>query len=147
MDRRTISSPLTLFYKYVFPTVWLGGFCLGAVLSLVRSEPSAALFLAVALLGAALLIPLAIGLKQVAVDETSIYVYGARGMIAVPLSDIESVEETLVRAPRTVIVRFRSPTRFGSKISYIPPLPHPTLKPSQSAEDLRLLASNARIAS
>lgn len=121
--KQVISSNATLFYKYVFPVLWIGLF--GYVVSdvLMGSESGDLwLFALLWVVGAVFTLLLASRLKFVSVDERAIYASGYVRKEEIPLSDIISIEESSGVKPKQVTLRLRSPSAFGRKIVFIPEL-------------------------
>lgn len=117
------SSGVTWIYKVVFPLAWLSlsGTALVAGL-LTRSGDVGAILIPLLLLvfGGAVLIPLVALFKRVQADDRYVYIYGLRKAISVPLSEIESVQERLMIAPRRAFIVFRGKTPYGKSVLFIP---------------------------
>ncbi len=126
---RELSSRWTIFYKFVFPTLWIGGFASGTLVMFVLPDASMGepdpdhirwIFLAVTLAGTAFIYWACIRLKRVALSDTTIIVSNYRVETAIPLSEVEQVSGSLFINPELVWLRFRRGTRFGTKIVFMP---------------------------
>lgn len=118
--RTVLSSPITPVYKLIFPVVWVGGFTFGTVLMFFKRMPDAPLFLGLTLLGAAFLIPLGLKLKHVELDEEYLYISNLRRHLAVPLSEIVSVQQNVLVNIKPARIGFRTKTLFGKSVVFIP---------------------------
>ncbi len=127
---RTLSSSDTAFQKYVFPVSW---FCLaGGVNVLMWSgrlfdprggppSPEAdiallAIWLAPPLLAATLTRLL----KRVRMSDHGLLISDYRREIFVPFSAIASVSQPKFEPSETVEIKFRAPTAFGDRITFVP---------------------------
>lgn len=127
--RRTLSSPLTFFWKFVSTPLLAGCFIL--VLAVGWSggwkhrdgTPVSGGEIAIAIICQtatfAWLVFLSARLKRVEVDDNSLYVSNYRTEILVPLSEIAGVRET---SPYwfTIIVTLKSSSSFGGEIVFRP---------------------------
>jgi hypothetical protein len=127
--RRTLSSPLTLFWKLLLPTLLMGGggwiivmgwrgqlHHNGAPLSratLWLVVPGLALVLAWPLLWAK-------RLKRVEVDDLFLYISNFITEIRVPLSDVTAVSESDDRRNFTVNIELGKESAFGQRIIFRP---------------------------
>lgn len=124
---RKLSSSWTWFYKFVFPSVWLGGFGIGTVTLLVsrssvlHQDPDfpVLIFPVVFVLGFLLFYFMCMRLKSVALDGADLVISNFRETIRVPLRDVERVSGSLFMHPELLWLTFRSPNRFGSKIVFM----------------------------
>jgi hypothetical protein len=127
--RRTLSSPFTLFWKFVLPAVLIGsGVYLiamgwrgqlhhnGAPLS------RATLLLVVPVLAAVFAWPLswAKRLKRVEVDDRALYISNFITEVRVPLSDVTAVTESSSRKYFTVNIDLAKGSAFGQRIFFRP---------------------------
>ncbi|MGP0092592.1 MAG: hypothetical protein ACLPKB_22015 [Xanthobacteraceae bacterium] len=129
MTVRTISSGQTIFVKFIFPVIWIGGFGLGTLalwLAPMHARGGAPppemkwVFLAVWTFGTAFILWLSAGLKRVCLDEATIYISNYVREISVPLNLIEDVTENRWINIRPVTIKFRHPTDFGDKVTFMP---------------------------
>ncbi len=129
-----LSSRWTLFYKVALPPIWL---LLGVWLALLASDAPDPLLLPFfgVWAGVALFVLwLAGALKHVLLEGDALEIRGLRESLRVPLRDCESVSGTSLLNPELVWIRFRRPTAFGSRVSFVPRrrgfrpfTPHPAL--------------------
>jgi len=144
MDR-TISSGLTILYKFFFAPVWIGGFGL-ATLGLLRGEsPQKWTFLTLWMVGAFFLTWFCVPLKCVKIDGSDLVVSNFLWSMRVPFDRVRDVTENVLINIHPVWIHFREPTRFGRKIVFMPTVrmfalfgSHPVLN------ELRTLVRQAR---
>ena len=124
-----LSSRLTFFYKFVFPTLWIGVFALVTLLMFVAPEASRSkedvreirwLFLAVTVVGAALFYWACMRIKRVFLDRRELVISNYRRTIRVPLRDVERVSASLLMSPELIWLHLRRPTELGSRIVFMP---------------------------
>ena len=78
-------------------------------------------FIFVWLIGSIFLLWFALRLKFVSLDEEYLYVRNFSKEIQVPLSQVESVDESFLSNPKQITLLLSSPSEFGSKIVFVPP--------------------------
>jgi uncharacterized membrane protein YbhN (UPF0104 family) len=117
----TVSSSLTFLYKFIFVTVWSGGFGLGTVAMFLSPKPEAMRwqFAAAWAIGTAFLLPLA-RLKRVKLDGATLVISNYRRDITVPVSEIADARQNLFLSPRPVTITFRKETPFGNAVTFMP---------------------------
>ena len=120
--KRPVSSSLTVIYKFIFPSLWIGMFGLGAVLSFSDGDDSAWHFLVALCVGACAFCFLLFPLKIVHIVPGSIVVSNFFKTIQVPFSQISNVTEWRWINIRPVWIHFKEPTEFGTKIMFMPTL-------------------------
>ena len=119
-SRQSLSSMLTIIYKVIFPTVWLGGFGIGTI-AMVLSEPRPDWGFAIALLiGFLMFYFFCFPLKSVEIDQSYLYMSNYIKTVQVPFSQIEEVTESRLINIHPVWVKFKTPTEFGSTIVFMP---------------------------
>jgi hypothetical protein len=118
----TVSSSLTFFYKFVFPTVWSGGFGFGTFAMLLNRNPKAVPFGAAWAIGTVFLLLACGRLKRVKLDGATLVISNYRRDIAVPVSEIADVRQNRLINLRPVIITFRKETPFGSAVIFKPPV-------------------------
>jgi len=151
---RRLSSSLTFFYKFVFPTIWIAVFAAGTASMFATPDAWHGNgdvreirwgFLAATLLGGSLFWFACMRNKQVVLDlDRKVFsISNYRRTIEVPIRDVESVSGSLLVNPELIWLRFRRPTEFGSKIVFMPRMRffhgftrHPMV------EELRALVAN-----
>src|SRR5215471_16998914 len=120
----TVSSSLTFLYKFVFTTVWSGGFGLGTVAMFLSDKAEVRemrwQFAAAWLIGSALIWWTCARLKRVELDGSTLVISNYRDDIRVQASDIASVRQNRLINLRPVTVTFKTPTPFGPAIIFIP---------------------------
>jgi hypothetical protein len=124
--RRLLSSSFTFLMKYLFPAFWMVAFGFATLASLVddayRGEngvPDLA-FCAIWLVGSIVLVICSRAIKRVETDDSDLYISNFLQEIKVPLSNVIAVSENRWISQRPVTIRFRSPTRFGPSVVFIP---------------------------
>ena len=118
-----LSSLLTFTHKFVFPTIWLGGFGLGTALLVIdppRDGPSPLLFVAALIVGAAMFFRWGFSLKKVTAAEGGLVVSNYRRKVFVSYGQISSVRENKWINSRPISVELRSPTALGSSFVFVP---------------------------
>ncbi len=127
--RRTLSSPLTLFWKFVLPAILIGG--AGYIIVMGwrgqlhhNGTPlsPATLLLVVPGLAVVLAWPLlwAKRLKRVEVDDRVLYISNYITEVRVPLSDVAVVTESDDRKNFTVNIDLDNRSEFGQHIIFRP---------------------------
>ena len=119
-DAKVISSFLTSIYKFIFPTVWIGGFGLGTLMLFASKEEQRFQFLIAWIAGSLFAYWGLVRLKWVAFDGENIYISNFIKMISVPLADIEKVTENVLINIHPVYITFNHETEFGRKIVFMP---------------------------
>jgi hypothetical protein len=123
-----LSSKLTFFYKFVFPSIWVGGFALSTLAlflspAVENNEDIPAMrwaFLAVTLVGAELLYWLCGRVKRVSLAEHEFVISNYRRTIRVPVRDVERVTSSIFMNPQLIWIHFRRPTEFGNRVVFMP---------------------------
>jgi len=120
----TVSSSLTFFYKFIFTSVWSGGFGLGTVVMfLIRKQEVMAIrwqFAAVWAIGTAFLLLTCARLKRVKLDGATLVISNYRHDTTVPVSEIADVRQNRLINVRPVTITFRKQTPFGSAVTFMP---------------------------
>jgi hypothetical protein len=121
---RTISSRLTVLYKFIYPAVSIivGVFALFQVLrtGFLKGNPLAIIFLPfLALLIGVSLWPM-IKLKKVSLDEEFLYASDYLKEIKIPLEDIYDMTENRWIKFHPVTIYLQRPSEFGTKIVFAP---------------------------
>ena len=118
--KRTVSSPLTVVFKFIFPSLWIGMFLLGTVWSFSDGDNSAWHYLVALCLGATAFGFFCFPLKIVHIVPGSIVVSNFVKAIQVPFSQISDVTEWRWISGRLIWVHFKEATTFGRKIVFMP---------------------------
>ncbi len=153
---RELSSRLTIWFKFVFPALWIPLFGAGTLAVFVTAAAAGAkaqhspavvkwLMLAVWVGASTLIWRVCCRLKRVWVEGPWLHVSNYVREERIPLASITSVTENRWVNIRPVTVEFRTPTGFGHRIVFMPEVrwllfwrPHPI------AAELRAVASEAR---
>lgn len=128
---RELSSRWTFFHKFVFPTIWIGGFASGTAAMFL--SPNAWnlnphlrevrwIFLLALIVGAAFIYWSGIRMKKVWLAQNSLVISNYLEEITVPLQQVERVSGSILMTPELVWVHFRRPTIFGKRIIFMPKL-------------------------
>lgn len=126
---REISSKWTFYYKFIFPTLWIGGFTLTTVFMFLfpagwkgSSDIRKArwIFLGITIAGATVIYWSCMRLKKVYLRQNSLVVSNYLTEVSVPLQQIERVSGSVFMAPELVWVHFRRPTQLGRRIVFMP---------------------------
>lgn len=120
-----LSSGWTFINKFIFPTLWIGGFGIGAI-SLGFSAGNIVPLvdrvgiLFVWLVGAAYIYSTWIRFKVVRMNDKYLYVSNTRRQCQIPLTQISKVTEWRWNHTHPVTVHFAQPTAFGNSIMIMP---------------------------
>ena len=120
----TVSSSLTFFYKFIFTSVWSGGFGLGTVVMFLKHKPQAMQFAVAWAIGTAFLLLTCARLKRVKFDGASLVISNYRHDITVPVSEIADVRQNRFINLRPVTITFRKKTPFGRVVTFMPRVSH-----------------------
>jgi hypothetical protein len=115
-----LSSSLTFIYKFVFPTVWLGGFSIGTVVMFVTAKGPAPVFAVATVFGLVLMAAICFPLKSVVTTSDGLLVSNYSEEVLIPYAQIAAVVERKFMNPRTITVWLKTPGRFGKKIVFMP---------------------------
>ncbi len=124
-----LSSKLTFFYKFVFPTMWIGMFALGTLLMFVAPDSFEGdgdlremrwLFLGATLVGTTFIYWACMRVKRVSLANREFVISNYRQTIRVPIRDVERVSSSVLMNPKLIWLHFRRPTEFGSRIVFMP---------------------------
>ena len=146
--KRTLSSGLTFFCKFIYTTLWIGGFGLGTSLMFLlpdgwsNSDSLATLrwlFLPIWIVGSVALYWFFGRLKRVILTDDALLISDYGTEIEISLRDVQSVSGSLFIRPELAWIRFRRPTDFGTKVVFMPKTrfssgfsKHPIVKELQS---------------
>lgn len=110
---------MTIFWKFIFPGLWLGAFAIGTISSLFILSIDGLFFLIGLILGFAVIYFTTLRAKVVHIDDAHLYVNNFRKSIKVPLKNIKHVSDDVPISPRPIFVEFIHETEFGKKIMFI----------------------------
>jgi hypothetical protein len=136
----TVSSSLTFFYKFIFPSVWSGGFGLGTVVLFINRDPDAMKFAIPWAIGTAFLLLMCARLKRVELDGATLVISNYRRVITVPVSEIADVRQNRLLNLRPVTITFGKETPFGSAVTFMPSVSFRLLSEDDIVTHLRSLA-------
>jgi hypothetical protein len=155
-----LSSLQTFLFKFIFPSLWIGGFSTstaamwGSFLS--GNNPNGAaseikyVFFALTIAGSAYIYWSCIRLKRVRMDCHFLFISNYVKEIKVPLSMVKSVSEFRWDNAHPVTIRFMRPIDFGSSIIFMPKVrffgfwsSHPVVERIRSAAKLNCQASKS----
>ena len=121
---RIVSSSSTVFWKFIFPGLWIVGFGAGAVVSAFTSAPgdsSRWLPVCIWLGGSAFLFFFSVRLCWVAISGGCLLVSTYFREISVPLSAISRVTQSYLSRPQTLTVCVDRDTTLGRKFLFVAP--------------------------
>ena len=138
----TVSSSLTFFYKFIFTSVWSGGFGLGTVVMFLIRKPEAMRwqFAAIWAIVTAFLLLTCGRLKRVKLDGASLVISNYRRDITVPVSEIADVRQNRFINLRPVTITFRKKTPFGRVVTFMPRVSHKLFSEDDIVMRLRSLS-------
>lgn len=127
---KRLSSSMTIIQKFIFPTLWIGGFgfgtltlWLGAMTGKNGNLPPYDAkwgFLLMWIAGSIFILWGCAGLKKVILTSDSLIVSNYFREITIPVEMIERVTENCWINIRPVTVHFRCTTDFGERITFMP---------------------------
>ena len=127
--RRRISSRWTLFHKVIFPVAWIGMFTVGTTIMFLAPGDTSNefrtmrwLLVAITIIGAWLILTLALPLKHVDVGDASFFVSDRSREIEIPFRDVARVTGSRLVNPPRVTLHLRKPCEFGDRVVFLPPL-------------------------
>jgi hypothetical protein len=125
---RQLSSSMTPFYKFVFPTIWVGGFA--AVTLVMFMVPDSFQrggvhearwqFAFATAVGGGFIYWACMRLKVVSMTADTLTISNYHRRVDVPLRDVEAISGSLFMSPELIWLRFRHPTSFGEKVVFMP---------------------------
>jgi hypothetical protein len=140
-----VSSSLTFFYKFVFTTVWSGGFGFGTALMFLSRNNEAQvmrwLFATIWLVGSLAIWGMYGRLRRVRLNGTSLMISNYRYEITVPISDIVHVKQNRLVNLRPVILTFKRETPFGHTVTFMPRVSFRMFSEDEIVVRLRRLAN------
>lgn len=136
---KLLSSKLTYFYKWIFPTIWIITF---GFITYSFWTGSCAVYgvtkwlVLVCLIGCSFyLLWFSSRLKKVKLEGKYLIVSDYRTEELIPLSQIEEVKETRLWNPKLIKLNLKRPGKWGNEIVFIAPLgfyfvwsDHPSVK-------------------
>jgi hypothetical protein len=117
---------MTLFYKFVFPGLWISIFTVTTMVMFLSIDRDAQevrwVFLGITILGAVVWYWSCMRIKQVKLDVGSFAISDFRREITVPLAAVERVSGSVFMSPELIWLHFRRPTAFGDKVVFMAPI-------------------------
>ena len=117
---KTISSEMTMIYKFIFPTLWIGGFGLGTIAMMHGDDPHKWIFLIALIVGTLFIGCLCFPLKSIKIEGSDLVISNYIRTIRVPTKLISNVTESVMINTHPVWIHFQKPTEFGSKVMFMP---------------------------
>jgi hypothetical protein len=151
--RRTLSSPLTFFIKWVFPALWIGGCGLGTCALWLdalqdRNGPPPAFvrwaLLTAWIIGTTFIVWFCGRLKRVQVDDEALYVSNYWSEVRIPLTEVSHCTQSLMSRPPTVTVHLRDLSAAGQRIVFMPPFRWVMFGTEPVITELQALCDRAR---
>jgi len=128
--QRDLSSSLTVWWKFIFPAIWISGFGAGTVGLWLgafhgrNNEPPPDWmrwqFLAMWLAASTYLIWFARRLHRVSLHDDVLTVSNFFREISVPVTAASRVTQSYMSNPPTISIHFDQPTALGRRIVFIP---------------------------
>lgn len=126
---RTISSSLTIWYKFILPGIFLVLLAMNVV-DVVRGqfyfprEAPIPLIILIAIAWVVFIVWAIVKLKKVSIDRDFLYVSDYFRETRIPLGDIYDVTEFRWLNVHPVTIHLKKPSEFGDKIVFAPPYRH-----------------------
>jgi hypothetical protein len=117
MARRVLSSRLTLFYKFVFPPLFIAFL---AIVGLGIGTPYGWVAVPMIMLFLLVWYVLCGRLLSVQTDHAMLYVSNYWREIQVPLSEVSKITEDILTNIHPVTIHLSRPTEFGVRIRFMP---------------------------
>jgi len=132
--KKRLSTSLTFFWKYIFSTIWLGGFVVATIIAVYYDGPEGLVFLLGLAFSFVIIYYCFLRAKKVSIDDKYLYISNFKEEIKVPIQTISNVYENVIFNPRIISIEFSKTTKFGNRISFIGSMnfflffsPHPSL--------------------
>jgi len=120
LQRRILSSPYTVFWKFIFPSIWITGFGAGAVMAAFADQgDSRWIFPSVWILGSSWLLWFALRLRRVSISDETLHISTYVREISLPLSAISRVTQSYMSRPQTITLRTDRDTPLGRKFVFV----------------------------
>lgn len=125
--KRQLSTKLTILAKIILPGLWLFIVGLITLMAFLGLEPKSTsqplpkfLLLGMLIGGATIYYFTVMKFMAVAVDNRFLYVSNFLKEVSIPLSNVRNVTEIVWLRGNPVTIHLRTPSEFGSKITFIP---------------------------
>lgn len=149
---KTLSSSLTFFYKYIFITVWSGGFGLGT-LAMLKSPDSSLpkyQFLTAWIVGTIFIYVITGRIKKVQTDGHKLLITNYFKKVEVDVGEVISVSGSVLVNPELVWFKLKQPTEIGKTVIFMPPArfslgftKHPMVKEIQDLIDNHRMSTSS----
>ncbi len=115
-----LSSSITYFWKYIFPTIW---FILFLIVSIIEiSIMGFFYYIPILILGVIcsyFIFSYAIPSKKVMIDDDFLYVDNFKKTLKIPITKIKYSSDNFFIQPRTITIYLKEECEFGDKIKFI----------------------------
>ena len=120
--RKKLSSALTAFNKFIFPTVWVGGFAESTINLIIRGDSEWTSSLLATIAGLIFFWLLSMPLKKVFIEKDELVISNYFKTIRLPLREIQDVKENRFINFNPVWLILKTECSFGKKIMFMPPI-------------------------
>jgi hypothetical protein len=120
---KELSSPLTFFYKFIFPLLWFGGFGFGVRKLIFFPEAYDARWMQymAVWLGITIFMFFTTGdVKKVYIDGKKLIVSNFYSRAEIDIEQIIAVDGTSFLSPKLVWFTLKEPSSYGKKITFLP---------------------------
>lgn len=121
---KTLSSPVTFLFKYIFPFGYLFIFLYSSWYLLfdkgAHIDKQCLAFLIGCVILAAYGFLLSFQLKRVSMDDKNLYISNYLRQIVVPAANLKNASEKGWMIPSTILLEFERETEFGDQIRFVP---------------------------
>ena len=142
-----LSSSATFLHKFIFLPLWCLAWGAGTLQRWASphadNDQSRWVFALAGIGGALFFWVTCARLKQVSLSGSDLIVSNFLTQEVVPLSNIASLRQNVALSMKTIVVTFRSDTRFGRAIVFMPPMSFKILAEDDIVGRLRSLAQAA----
>jgi hypothetical protein len=121
-QRRLLSSPYTVVWKFIFPAIWICGFGTGAIaVGVSTTETNGWILPSVWIVASAWLLWFAWGLRRIAISGDTLHISTYFREISLPLSQIRLVTQSYMSRPQTITLHVDRDTPLGRKFVFVAP--------------------------
>jgi len=121
-QRRILSSPYTVVWKFIFPAIWICGFGAGAITAAAsHTDANRWVFPSVWIVGSAWLLWFALRLRRIAISGDTLYISTYFREISVPLSQICRFTQSYMSRPQIIALHSDRDTALGRKFVFVAP--------------------------
>jgi hypothetical protein len=120
---KELSTPLTFFYKFIFPLLWFGGIGFGVrkvVFSPEAYDARWLQYMAIWLGVTAFMFFTTGDVKKVYLDGKKLIVSNFYSKIEIDVEQISGVDGSTFLSPRLVWFTLKEPSSYGKKITFLP---------------------------